>query len=445
MADRHPFPFLMASLIEIVARTLVALALTVAFIHSARADTPTPSGAASGILGYISTGAGKCGEAPQYFTGMGELGAKFKLLEDYEGSLSTTAKGVGNLLLNPARALGGALAVASLFWGMILALGASKGTPTTVVIDVVLPASVVALLLGAYPQVVDGLGSTARTISDVLPSPWVAMVDFFAAMINTLFGGLTSLIKNFACTKILDAGFLGVLLGTVVALVLLVVAMYMMVRAMVDIVAVIFLGPFLAAVGAAVAPIFIAFGASAWTRPWITAWIGFVVQALLLNVFAALVLKLMSAPFEGMNAAMSFTNNSAADGLTVALDALVILGMSLIASRVFGQIPQIVSTLFPGNLGVVTGDGRKSTVKAAGEAGGILKDVAMKIPGVKTAATGATVLTNKLLGRSRGGSGSGGSSSTGGKRTARPFKTVNSTSGQRAANRMAARRGKSTL
>lgn len=434
----------MTSLVQIGLRALLALVLVVALIQSARADTPGGSVSAAGILESISTGAGKCGEAPQYFTGMDKLGAKFELLGNYEGSLSTTAKGVGNLLLNPARALGGALAVASLLWGMILALGAKKGTPVTVVIDVVVPASVVALLLGAYPQVIDGLSSTARTISGVLPSPWVAMADFFATMLHTLLGGATSIIKKFGCTKVLDAGFLGVLLGTVVAMVLLVVAMYMMVRAMVDIVAVIFLGPFLAAVGAAVAPVFIAFGASAWTRPWITAWIGFVIQALLLNFFAALVLKLMSAPFEGMNAAMSFANASAAEGVTVALDALVILGMSLIASRVFGQIPQIVSTLFPGNLGVVTGDGRKSTPKAAGEAGGILKDVVMKIPGVKTAAAGATLLTNKLLGRSGGGSGARGPSSRGGQGPARPFKTVSSTSGQRAAGRMAARRGKST-
>lgn len=113
----------------------------------------------------------------------------------------------------------------------------------------------------------------------------------------------------------------------------------------------------------------------------------------------------------------------------MALDALGILGISLIASRIFGQIPQIVSALFPGNLGVVTGDGGRGTPKAMKDAVGHTKKragaglgavgsaagkLAMKIPAVRTAAAGASMLTNKLLGRG-GRGGSGGGSSNGGK------------------------------
>ncbi|MGE8451423.1 MAG: type IV secretion system protein [Pseudomonadales bacterium] len=434
-------------LLRLFAALTLLLAGTLPAFGQASADIGSETGP---YIGYpIKAGkakpdasSGVCDSAPDYFAGMEKIGEKLQVLEGFESSLLTKAKGTAAKLMVPAKVVGGTLALISLLWGLIVALGTEKGTPITVVIDVVLPASVVALFLGYYDQFVDALVGVSKLISSAASSPWVAVLKLVGSMLNTLMGGLTNVVAAFYCAKF---GFatLGVVFGSVVAIALLLMATYVMIRAIVDIVAVIFLGPFLAAVGAAVGPIFIAFGASSWTRPWISSWVGFLIQALLLNFFAALVLELLAAPFDGLSTTMHFAAVAGNGGLTVALDALAILGMSLIASRIFGQIPQIVSTLFPGNLGVVTGDGRKSTAKAAGEAGGVLKDVAMKIPGVKTAAAGATMLTNKLLGRSGGGSGSRGPSAKGGQGQARPFKTVNSTSGQRAASRMAARRGKS--
>ncbi|WP_458764269.1 type IV secretion system protein [Cupriavidus basilensis] len=438
------------SVTAVTRRVLAALTLLLVFAFSAHAQASTQDTGETGpYIGYPlnagsanPVGAGKCSAATNYFQGMNQIGEKLKGLQGFENKLLEKSKGTAAKLMNPARALGGALALIALLWGLVIALGTEKGTPVTVVIDVVVPASVVALFLTYYGQFVDGMVSVGTMISSAASSPWVAVVHLVGAMLNTLMAGFISVVSAFACTEF-GLSMLGVVLGSAVAIALLLMATYVMVRAIVDIIAVIFLGPFLAAVGAAVGPIFIAFGASKWTRPWISSWVGFLIQALLLNFFAALVLELMAEPFDAITTTMHFAASSGEGGLTVALDALAILGLSLVASRIFGQIPQIVSTLFPGNLGVVTGDGRKTTTKAASEAGGFLTDMAMKIPGVKTAAAGATLLTNKLLGRGGGGSGARGPSSRGGQGPARPFKTVSSTSGQRAASRMAARRGKS--
>ncbi|MGT2460242.1 type IV secretion system protein (plasmid) [Cupriavidus basilensis] len=440
----------MTTLSVFLLRLLAALALALACTVPAYAQASTQGAGEIGpYIGSLNSGTAKtpaenkCSKAEGYFRGMDQIGAKLKGLQNFKSSLLEKAKQTAEKLMNPARAVGGTLALIALLWGLTIALGTEQGTPLTVVIDVVLPAAVVALLLAYYGQFVDGMVSASEMIASATSSPWDAMLKLVATMLSTLMNGLTGVIAAFACTEF-GLSMLGVVLGSAVALFLLLAATYVMIRAIVDIIAVIFLGPFLAAVGAAVGPIFIAFGASKWTRSWISSWVGFLIQALLLSFFAALVLELMEAPFEAISQEMHFAASAGEGGLTVALDALAILALSLLASRLFGQIPQIVSTLFPGNLGVVTGDGRKSTAKAAKEAGGVLKDAMMKIPGVKTAADGATRLTNQLLGRGGSGSGSSGSASRGGQGPARPFRTVSSTNGQRAAARMAARRGKSS-
>ncbi|MFJ1258400.1 type IV secretion system protein [Cupriavidus sp. CuC1] len=405
--------------------------------------------------GKAQAGSDKCAAVPDYFAGMEKIGARFKVLDGLETSLIMKGKATADKLMIPARVIGGTLALIALLWGLAVAMGTARGTPVTVVIDVVVPAAVVALFLAYYAQFVDGLVSASKLIASAAESPWAAVLKLVGSMLNTLMGGLTSVVKGFTCSSF-SLTTLGVILGSLVAIVLLLMATYVMIKALVDIIAVIFLGPFLAAVGAAVGPIFIAFGASSWTRPWISSWVGFLIQALLLNFFAALVLELMAAPFDELTKTMHFAAVAGQGGFTVALDALGILGISLIASRIFGQIPQIVSALLPGNLGVVTGDGGRGTPKAMkdavehtkkragaglGAVGSAAGKLAMKIPAVRTAAAGASMLTNKLLGRG-GRGGSGGGSSNGGQGSARPFKPVSTTSAQRAASRMAARRGK---
>lgn len=452
----------MNPLCVVLLRLLAVLTFLLAGAPPAAAQAITQdSGETPPFIGYplnarkAQAGSDKCAAVPDYFAGMEKIGARFKVLDGLETSLIMKGKATADKLMIPARVIGGTLALIALLWGLAVAMGTARGTPVTVVIDVVVPAAVVALFLTYYAQFVDGLVSASKLIASAAESPWAAVLKLVGSMLNTLMGGLTSVVKGFACSSF-SLTTLGVILGSLVAIVLLLMATYVMIKALVDIIAVIFLGPFLAAVGAAVGPIFIAFGASSWTRPWISSWVGFLIQALLLNFFAALVLELMAAPFDELTKTMHFAAVAGQGGFTVALDALGILGISLIASRIFGQIPQIVSALFPGNLGVVTGDGGRGTPKAMkdavertkkragaglGAVGSAAGKLAMKIPAVRTAAAGASMLTNKLLGHG-GRGGSGGGPSNGGQGSARPFKPVSTTSAQRAASRMAARRGK---
>lgn len=399
---------------------------------------------------------GKCGGTTDFFSGIETATARFEGMTNVKATLIQGGSDTAAKIVPFAKGIAGGLAVLSLLWGIARAMWAGQGTPITATLDVLVPSLIVAFLLTSYSGTIAVLQEGTDMISSVLPGPWTAVVKLFSAMFGAIVAGFQHTIAAIDCVGVFSSGFLWAVGVTAVSCVLLIYATICVVDGLIEIVRVLFLGPFLAAVGIAVGPIFVAFGVSGWTRSWIGPWLGFTIQALLLSFFSSLVLLLMATPFTAVSDAMRFGDVRSSSGV-VMLDCLMIVGLSLLASRLFAQIPQIVSTLFPGNLGMVVGNGArqprppKDDGKGSGRSqgsGGIVRQVLQgaasgiirSSPTLSLAVRGATALTNAAF-RFGGGSRAGASAAGRGAAPApRPFQAVSSSRQQRAADRLARRR-----
>lgn len=244
---------------------------------------------------------------------------------------------IATRLMGGAKILAGALALATLLWQVLIAMvnGDSVFVAAT---ESVLYAVVAAALLAMYPQIVNDivglgtwmLGATGKTLGTAVHD---FMIVMFVKMIDVIVKGF----ENVVSLKGLI--FLSALDG-IVSMLLLAVATFFMITALVELIGVVLAGPVVIGIAIALGPLFIATLASHWTRRWFSQWINFLVNGAMLTGMVVIVLILVTG-FIATGVGAASTGYLTGEALMLAL-----LGAGM--GKIFSSIPSLADGLFPG-------------------------------------------------------------------------------------------------
>lgn len=241
-----------------------------------------------------------------------------------------------------ALSLGGGLAFIYLLVEMIKSMGGRGDPPMYVLMDTALPIGIAAALIKEYANHIQNFRSLLDSVTSVAPAPMEGLAHFFSSTMSMLGHAIAGAYDN--------AGW-GNLLGVVdlIATVLFCLPMlYILFAGLGEIVAILLLGPFLFAVGAAFGPVFIATLVTPWTRDYFGKWVGFMVAAQMVTGVAGVAIGIAAAAFEAMN----FTSvEPGANEIPVAVSLGIAAIMLMSVNAILGQIPSIASALVPGTIG----------------------------------------------------------------------------------------------
>lgn len=246
------------------------------------------------------------------------------------------AEPVARDLKSYALILGGALALASMTWNIMMAI-ALRDSPMDVALEAIIYASMAAFLIANYGLIVGDLvavGSKIITASGFGDLSTV-LADFIFSYFQKLFETvMTGLAKMASFT-----GWFTGALDLIISGVLLVVAFVFGIRALIELIGVALLGPVLVGVGIAVGPLFIACLASNWTRSWFQKWLDFLLNGTVLTAIVVIVVGLVKNVIVVSNPVV---------GGSLTGEALSLALISVALGKIFSSIPGMVDALLPG-------------------------------------------------------------------------------------------------
>jgi len=260
---------------------------------------------------------------------------------------------VAGQLTNVALSLGGILALLYLFAEAIKSLAGRGDSPLHIFGDIALPVVLVVALIQGYDAHLENLRSFFTSVlTQIGENPIGGIVKYFGsalAMIGTAFKAAISSVPGIS----LSWDFVLPLLDVLVVFLFLLPVLFIIIISLAELVAVLLLGPFLFAVGAAFGPLFIATLVTPWTRPYFNKWLGFMVGAWMVSAVASVAISIASTIFATMNF------DTTTSGVPVAVSLAIGTIMLVSVNAVLGQIPHIATALVPGSIGVTQSGGQR--------------------------------------------------------------------------------------
>ena len=258
--------------------------------------------------------------------------------------------GIADGLIVPAMALVGGLAVLHL---AVLAIDIMAGrTPALqALLDTAIPVSITTMFIGNYKTLMTpfaglldvlknvggGIDATLTKLFSLYKGVFLIVAfrifDAFGQILFSIRGGLS--------------GVLYALMELVLSVFFCIVIFFIALASMAQVVALIFMGPFLFAVGVAFGPICIAGLASPWTRDWIRSWFGFMVNAAALTGVTSVLVHLIVTVMDGLQLDQAFFGT----GPPVAAQLGTLAVLLIAFTSLLSQAPAVTSALFPGTLG----------------------------------------------------------------------------------------------
>ena len=239
-----------------------------------------------------------------------------------------------------ARIIAGSLALATILWIIVISLVKNESVLPGVTEELIY-AIITAALLGWYAQIVNdivGLGEwVLATTGGSLRQAVVGFVDGMMAKI------IDVIVKGFQNVVSLKGWLLGGAIDWAISILLLLVATYFMVIALLELIGVVLAGPVVIGIAVALGPLFIASFASQWTRRWFNQWINFFVNGAMLTAMVVVVLTLINNVVV-RDIGLAPSGFLAGEALALALLAA---GMG----KIFSSIPSLADGLFPGRTG----------------------------------------------------------------------------------------------
>lgn len=298
-------------------------------------------------------------------------GVESKFGNDMLQAMADSGKAIAGNLIDPARALGGALLLAYILFGISKNLAAQKAT-LGFVIDALVVGGIVAGILGAYDIVVSSAVSLATGLNGIVggDNPLNVLSTFFAQLFRGLASAWEKGSAEWKCANAAQAlAFLGEI---ILAVLILLVALWFICTAILEIFTAIALGPILLGLAIAVGPIFIVTFVTPITKAFFDRWLGFIVGAAIFQFIAYTIVVLIG----------QFLGTIAQSDMSFLAQAISIALIAAVLGKVFQQVPSIVSSLVPGSLGV-------SSVSGTATAGAMLANAAVASAAVAGATIGA--------------------------------------------------------
>lgn len=316
--------------LTVILKLLFGLFLTTSLIFAQVVPAPDPSPPASDLASS---------------SGSDSLKAITKIVDAALGAnlvaaFKNAGLGIAGGLMGGARIIAGSLALATILWIIVISLVKNESVLPGVTEELIY-AIITAALLGWYAQIVNdivGLGEwVLATTGGSLRQAVVGFVDGMMAKI------IDVIVKGFQNVVSLKGWLLGGAIDWAISILLLLVATYFMVIALLELIGVVLAGPVVIGIAVALGPLFIASFASQWTRRWFNQWINFFVNGAMLTAMVVVVLTLINNVVV-RDIGLAPSGFLAGEALALALLAA---GMG----KIFSSIPSLADGLFPGRTG----------------------------------------------------------------------------------------------
>jgi type IV secretory pathway VirB6-like protein len=297
-----------------------------------------------------------------------------------------TALGISTTLMPAALVIGGALALATILWQVMVAM-INKDSAMTAATEALLYASLAAALLTMYRSIVqdivglgtfiagrvgsgggNALGSAAQGFIEAYLAKFVDIVVKSTENVSGVVSFFTSGIDMLA------------------SFFFMLIACWFAFGALIELIGVVIMGPLVVGIGVALGPLFVSTLASHWTRRWFDQWFNFLLNGAILTAIVVVVLTLLTGVIA---ATVGVGTGGFQTGEALGL-ALISAGMG----KVFSSIPSFADALLPGrtSAGSALNSGKSSSPVPAS------KTVASAAAGSAAPAAGAVAGASPLAG-----------------------------------------------
>lgn len=257
---------------------------------------------------------------------------------------------ISKTLIIPALAIAGSLALIILMYEMIQAMASNKSILQPL-FDIGIPCAFTAYLIKNYEDVLiqfkpvldlfRNLGGTDPIISimtlygSVFSAVTIAIRSAQNNLLQQTLGVFSSGPSNFLSSAI------DIFVTVIFAFIIIVVVML----SLADVLGLLFMGPFLFAVGVAFGPLLIAGLVTPWTREYFTKWIQFIVASAALTGVVGVIFTIATKMFN------TFGASSYSEGQPTAVSLIILAIMLMSVNSLITQAPSIASALIPGSIG----------------------------------------------------------------------------------------------
>lgn len=293
-------------------------------------------------------GAPALGKHGAFFTGLEHIATQVasRVNSGVNSGLFEQGLTIGMGLKTTALSFGGALALVYLLFEAFKSFS-GKGDPLmNVLMDIGLPVMVAAVLINNYDTHMRNFALFLNEIASHGGNPIQGVVTFFSSALGMIGSALNQAISNFFKMNSFYQ-MLGATLDLLAVVLFCIPMIYIVIAGLAEIAAVILLGPFLFAVGAAFGPIFIVTIVTPWTKDYFGKWLGFLVGSAMVTGVTGVAIQIASTVFSNMH-----FNDLTSPGEPVALSLGIGAILLMSVNSILGQIPGIASALVPGTIGV---------------------------------------------------------------------------------------------
>ncbi|MBN3761059.1 type IV secretion system protein [Burkholderia sp. Ac-20365] len=265
---------------------------------------------------------------------------------DADSVISSTAFDIANNLMGGAYVLGGILASGYFLWATLRYIADSQENYMSLVMDALIPVAIGAAVLKNYTSVITGVQNIFKSmlVGSLSNGLTGQIAQLFANFMSGLANGFLGELNAIACADFTSS--LAVYFNSFINLLCLLVAAFLAVFALAELVGVLLTGSVLMGVGISVGPYFVVSGVTPWSKGFMDKWLSFSMGAFFYKTLITIVLALMNGVMSSVITQLASYNGTT--GLPLGT-VIALVGLMWVMRHIFMGIPGIAAALVGGH------------------------------------------------------------------------------------------------
>ncbi|MFP3637940.1 type IV secretion system protein [Paraburkholderia sp. SIMBA_054] len=305
------------------------------------------AGAVGSLLGL---GSGGCATSNAWKveadTLVGVVGTMLAPFNDADTTIATTAFGLASQLMNGAYVVGGILASGYLLWSTLRYIADGQDNYISLAMDSMIPVAIGAAVLKNYATVVNGVQGIFQSmlVGSLSGGLTRQIAALFTGFLTGIAHGIVAEFNGIACANFFQS--LAVYFNALLNVACLVVAVFLAIFALAELVGVLLTGSVLMGIGITVGPYFVVAGVTPWSRGFMDKWLSFLMGAFFYKTLITIILALMNGVISSV--VNQVTTYDGTTGLPLGT-VIALVGLMWVMRHIFLGVPGIVAALVGGH------------------------------------------------------------------------------------------------